>query len=107
MVKILLRQKHRYLQPGVTNGIAFLVSLYKSGLVYSAIKTAHSTLSLILVLKDGVNFGEHPLVARSMKGIFELDPALPKYTEIWDDTIDKPYTSLMLTSFRKWLTGTE
>ena len=52
MVKILLRQKHRYFQPVVSNGIAFLVSLYKSGLVYSAVKTARSTLSSILVLKD-------------------------------------------------------
>ena len=69
-------------QPGVTNGIEFLVSLYKSGLGYSAINTARSALSSILVLEDGVKFGEHPLVARCMKGIFELKPALPKFTEI-------------------------
>ena len=74
-------------QPGVTNGIEFLVSLYKSGLGYSAINTARSALSSILVLEDGVKFGEHPLVARCMKGIFELKPALPKYTEIWDVNI--------------------
>ena len=41
----------------------------------------------VLVLEDGVEFGEHPLVARCMKGIFELKPALPKYTEIWDVNI--------------------
>ena len=74
-------------QPGVTNGIEFLVSLYKSGLGYSAINTARSALSSILVLEDGVKFGEHPLVARCMKGIFELKPALPKYTEIWNVNI--------------------
>ena len=39
------------------------------------------------VLEDGVKFGEHPLVARCMKGIFELKPALPKYSEIWDVNI--------------------
>ena len=71
-------------QPGITNGIEFLVSLYKSGLGYSAVNTARSVLSSILVLTDGVKFGEHPLVVRCMKGIFELKPALPKYTEIWD-----------------------
>ena len=74
-------------QPGVTNGIEFLVSLCKSGLGYSAINTARSALSSILVLEDGVKFGEHPLVPRCMKGIFELKPALPKYTEIWDVNI--------------------
>ena len=57
-------------QPGVTNGIEFLVSLYKSSLGYSAINTARSALSSILVLEDGVKFGEHPLGARCMKGIF-------------------------------------
>ena len=73
--------------PGVTNGIEFLVFLYKSGLGYSAINTARSALSSILVLEDGVKFGEHPLVARCMKEIFELKPALPKYSEIWDVNI--------------------
>jgi len=57
-------------QPGVTNGIEFLVSLYTSGLGYSAINMARSALSSIFVLEDGVKFGEHPLVARCMKGIF-------------------------------------
>jgi len=78
-------------QPGVTNGIEFLVFLYKSGLGYSAVNTARSALSSILVLEDGVKFGEHPLVARCMKGIFELKPALPKYTEIWDVNIVLDY----------------
>jgi len=41
-------------QSGVKNGIEFLVSLYKSGLGYNAINTAHSTLPSVLVLEDGV-----------------------------------------------------
>ena len=71
-------------QAGVNNGVEFLVSLYKSGLGYSAINTARSALSSILVLQNGEKFGEHPLVVRCMKGIFELKPSLPKYCEIWD-----------------------
>ena len=67
-------------QPGITNGIEFFVSLYKSGLGYSAINTARSAFSSILVLEDGVKLGKQPLVARCMKSIFELKPALPKYT---------------------------
>lgn len=34
--------------------------------------------------EHGVKFGEHPLVCRFMKGVFELRPALPNYTEVWD-----------------------
>ena len=35
-------------------------------------------------MPDGSEFGEHPVVCRFLKGIFELRPSLPKYTEIWD-----------------------
>ena len=29
-------------------------------------------------------FGEHPLVARFLKGVFELKPSLPRYAFVWD-----------------------
>ena len=74
-------------QPGINNAIEFLLLLYQSGLGYSAINTARSALSSTLFLEDGKKFGELPLVTRFMKGIFELRPALPKYSEIWDVTI--------------------
>ena len=65
------------------HSVEFLVSLYKTGLGYSAIKSARSALSTILC-RDGYKFGEHPLVCRYMKSAFELKPALPQYSEIWD-----------------------
>ena len=34
-------------------------------------------------ITDFVSFGDHPLVCRFMKGVFQLKPALPKYTHIW------------------------
>lgn len=71
-------------QPRVHNGVEFLVSLYKAGLGYSAVNTARSALSSLLILDSNEKFGDHPLVVRCMKGIFELKPSLPKYTEIWD-----------------------
>ena len=70
--------------PDLKHPIEFLVSLYKAGLGYSAINTARSALSNVLMSKDGFKFGEHPLVCRYMKGVFELKPALPRYKEIWD-----------------------
>ena len=70
--------------PDLKYPIEFLVSLYKIGLGYSAINTARLALSTILICKDGYKFGEHPLVCRYMKGVFELKLALLKYSEIWD-----------------------
>ena len=74
-------------RPGVNKGVEFLVSLFRSGLAYSAVNTARSALSSIIILSDGSKFGEHPLVCRCLKGIYELRPALPKYSRIWDVNI--------------------
>ena len=72
--------------PGVDNAIEFLSSLFQSGLGYSAINTARSALSTILILDNGMKFGEHPLVCRFIKGIFQLKPSLPRYADVWDVT---------------------
>lgn len=71
----------------VENGIEFLASLYKDGLGYSAINTARSALSSALTIPGNVTFGNHPLVARFLKGVFELRPSLPKYNHIWDVSV--------------------
>ena len=86
-------QEHKVdlFNPDLKHPIEFLVSLYKAGLGYSAINTARSALSTILICKDGFKFGEHPLVCRYMKGVFELKPALPRYSEIWDVNIVLDY----------------
>ena len=54
------------------------------GLGYSAINTARSALSSVIMLGHNTTFGEHPLVTRFLKGIFELKPSLPRYSVIWD-----------------------
>lgn len=66
------------------NGIDFLATLFSAGLGYSAINTARSALSSVLVLSNNITFGSHPLVARFLKGVFELKPSLPRYSRIWD-----------------------
>lgn len=65
------------------NGINFLAFLYKTGVGYSAICTARSALSVLLQFSDSDNFGDHPLVKRFMKGVFELRPAFPRYASTW------------------------
>ncbi|KAK6169840.1 hypothetical protein SNE40_020817 [Patella caerulea] len=63
----------------------FLVELYNTGLKYSAIGTARSALSNCVKLVDSTCVvGEHPLVSRFLKGVFELRPSLPRYKQIWD-----------------------
>ena len=64
----------------------FLTNLYKSGLSYSALNTARSSLSCILNI-DGKPVGEHPLVTRFLRGTFNLRPAIPKSKAIWDPEI--------------------
>ena len=62
----------------IKDGTEFLLSLYKKGLGYSAINTARSMLSNILPVKEGIEFGKHPIVTRMLKGIFRTRPALPR-----------------------------
>ena len=66
------------------NGIDFLATLFNAGLGYRAINTACSALSSVLVLPNNIAFGSHPLVARFLKGVFELKPSLPQHSRIWD-----------------------
>ena len=72
------------LQPGIENALDFLTDLFHSVIGYSTINTARSALSTVIVMPNGSKFGEHPVVCRFLKGVFELRPSLPKYTEIWD-----------------------
>ena len=51
---------------------------------YSVINTARSALSAMIVLPNGGKFGDHPYVKEFMKGVFNLNPPKPRYTEIWD-----------------------
>ena len=72
------------LSPLVTDGINFLAFLFKGGLGYSAICTARSAISGLVKFKDSECFGEHQLVRKFIKGVFELRPALPRYAVTWD-----------------------
>ena len=72
------------LNPGLNGAIEFLTFLFESGLGYSALNTARSALSAILPLFNGIKFGEHPLVGRFLKGVYEQRPALPRYKAIWN-----------------------
>ena len=61
-----------------------MTELYNTGLGYSAINTARSAISSILLSTGAVSFGSHPLVVRFLQGVYNSRPSLPRYTEIWD-----------------------
>ena len=50
---------------------------------FSALNTARSALSSIISI-DGLPVGQHPMVKRFMKGVFNIRPALPRYNVTWD-----------------------
>ena len=47
--------------------------------------------SLIFQLINNACVGAHPMVSRPMKGIFNLYPAVPRYTKMWDISVVLKY----------------
>jgi hypothetical protein len=54
---------------------------------YSAIATARSALSSILVMPNNIKFGEIDEVKQFMKAVYNLRPPIPRYQETWDADI--------------------
>lgn len=64
--------------------LEFLSVLFDRGLSYSALNLARSALSSFVSLTDSLSVGAHPLVSRFMRGVFNLRPPVPRYTQVWD-----------------------
>lgn len=64
--------------------INFLSETFHRGVGYGCLNTARGALSSLGIMVDGCRAGNHPLVIRFMKGVFNLRPPMPKYTETWD-----------------------
>ncbi|KAL8598175.1 hypothetical protein ACOMHN_043246 [Nucella lapillus] len=71
----------------LNEAVNFLASLAEQDYSYSAVATARLALSCYLQFSDNVCFGNHGLVRRLMKGVYERKPALPKYCTTWDVNI--------------------
>ena len=48
----------------------------------------------MISVKENSSFGQHPLVYRFIKGIFESRPSLPRYQETWDVIVVLELTKL-------------
>ena len=66
----------------------FLTELYNDGLRYSAINTARSAVSSVVICrKRGHTIGAHPLTSKFKKGIFVLRAPSVRYKTMWDVNI--------------------
>ena len=72
------------ISPPLEHALEFLAQLADRGLGYSVVNTARSALSSVLVLPNGIAFGQHSNVKILLKGVFETKSALPRYTRVWD-----------------------
>ena len=69
--------------PTLNQVLTFLKHLFDGGLGYSALNTARSALSSLITI-DNTPLGQHRLVIRFLKSVFEQRPALPRNLVIWD-----------------------
>ena len=73
-----------YQNVSVSNGSDFLTSLYQSRKQYPTINGARSILSLFIRSSNGLEFCKESIIQRFMKGIYQLQPSLLKYSFTWD-----------------------
>ena len=69
--------------PVLNDVLDYLGFLYDQGLKYRSINCARSALSSTLKPIDGFRVGQHPLVTRLLKGVFNSRPPLPKMCPHW------------------------
>ena len=68
----------------VCNVLDFLAEKFDQGLKYRTLNCYRSALSSALLPIEGFQAGSHPLVSKLLKGIFNLRPPEPRYTDVWD-----------------------
>lgn len=71
------------LHPSLTSFVEFLTHLHNLGLAYRTICSHRSAISQSLPPLSGVPLGEHLLVSRVMRGIFNTNPPRPRYSSTW------------------------
>lgn len=62
----------------------FLTDTFHRGVGYESLNTARGALSSLGIVVDGCRAGNHPLVIRFMRGVFNLRTPQPRYTDTWD-----------------------
>ena len=63
--------------------VNFLADLFNQGYQYRSLNAYRSTISSVHDKVDGCEVGQHPLVARLLKGDFHQRPPQPRYNQTW------------------------
>jgi len=79
----------------VSNCLEFLLFLYRAKYSYSALNTTRSMFSTIF---NQPPMGEHVLITRFMRGVFNSRPNLPRYCMIWDVSVVLKYLAKLTPS---------
>ena len=66
------------------DGLSFLTSMFQLGNGYSSFNSARSALSALLPVSDGVSFGRQHFMSKFCRGVFQLQPSLPRYAFTWN-----------------------
>uniref|UniRef100_A0A1X7VE33 Tyr recombinase domain-containing protein n=1 Tax=Amphimedon queenslandica TaxID=400682 RepID=A0A1X7VE33_AMPQE len=64
--------------------VNFLAELHYQGYQYRSLCAYRSAIASMHSPIDGFSVGQHPLVSRLLKGAFQLNPPLPRYSSTWD-----------------------
>ena len=72
--------------PALKDILSYLSDLFDEGKGYSVINTARSALSSFISIK-GRPCGQDPDIVRFLRGVYNLRPALPRYTTTWNANI--------------------
>jgi len=62
----------------------FLADKYTAGLKYRSLNCYRSALSSVLLPVEGFQVGQHLLVARLLRGVFNCRPPQPRYSQTWE-----------------------
>ena len=87
----LLREADPF-QPVVSLLLEFMLQEFNrgQGRGYSSMNSLRSAVSSVATV-DGKPVGQHPLVCRFMKAVYQLRPALPRYGVTWDPEVVLSY----------------
>ena len=71
------------IQPSTAKVVDFRSELFQEGLPCSTLNSYRSAISSTIPQVEGCPVGQHPLVCKFMKGIFNSHPPQPKYSGTW------------------------
>ena len=79
------------LQASLSDILTFLTEAFNKGLAYRSINVLRSAISSTHPTIDGYHVGQHPYVARLLRGALNSRPPKPRYTHTWNVNVMVKY----------------